>query len=241
MISIQLFRYRIGVFNSTKYKRTNCRKLESRSFCDRKYITTATSLLILFSIIGLFIKQLESHPYNYVTVNIVCNVNTSLVTEYSFDDDNIVSSAVWFGYTGNFYARYTNGNILNSVKGLKAYHVNIRSLKNKVNEVKNIIETVNPHIMGCSECELTNEYDSKQLASLKIPGYQIILPKSWELHGYARVVVYIKKSLKYERIDTLEDEHLQTIWLKCGFKNSKPGFFCNGYRNHKSKIGDSLQ
>ena len=54
-------------------------------------------------------------------------------------------------------------------------------------------------------------------------------------------MVYIKKSLKYERIDTLEDEHLQTIWVKCGFKNSKPGFFCNGYREHKSNIGESLQ
>ena len=38
-----------------------------------------------------------------------------------------------------------------------------------------------------------------------------------------------------------EDEHLQTIWIKCGFVSSKQGFFCHGYREHKSNLGDSVQ
>ena len=49
--------------------------------------------------------------------------------------------SVWSSFTGNFFARYVHGNISNSAKGLKAYHVNIRSLKNKIGEIKNITES----------------------------------------------------------------------------------------------------
>ena len=240
MIANQLYRYRIGIFNLTKCSGTKCRKLESKSYCDRIHFIFM-SLLIYFSIIGFLNRQMDRHHSKHFTVDTACNVNTSLVAKYYFKNDMIDSDLVWFGFIGNFYARYINGNILKSAKGLRAYHINVRSLKNKVNEIKDVMESVSPHILGCSECELKNEYDAKQLKSLKIPGYQLILPKSWELHGYARVVVYIKKSLKYDRIDTLEDDHLQTIWLKCGFQNTKPAFFCNGYREHNSNIGGSLE
>ena len=67
------------------------------------------------------------------------------------------------------------------------------------------------------------------------------MPKSWEAHGYARVVVYVKKSLKFQRMDILEDDHFQSIWIKCGFMNSKQGFYCHGYREHTSNIGRSIQ
>ena len=125
--------------------------------------------------------------------------------------------------------------LLNTQKGLKVLQFNIRSLKNK-----QIIQEKSPHMLGCSECELVNSYHNDQLNSLKIPGYQLLLPKSWESHGYARVVVYIKKSLKFERMDVLEDDHLQTIWIKCGFVNSKKGYFCHGYREQKSNLGESI-
>ena len=36
-------------------------------------------------------------------------------------------------------------------------HLNIRSVKNKVLEVKNIVKQHNPHIFGLSECELKKE------------------------------------------------------------------------------------
>ena len=168
-----------------------------------------------------------------VSVGVFSSVNTTFVLMYN-------NQLVWSNLTGNFYARYMHGNILNA-KGLNAYHVNIRSLKNKVDEIKILTENLKPHILGCSECELRNEYKEEQLKSLKVPGYQILFPKSWDLHGYARVVVYIKNTLHYERISSLEDEHLQTVWVKSGFKNTKPGFFCNGYREHKSNLGVGMQ
>ena len=39
----------------------------------------------------------------------------------------------------------------------------------------------------------------------------------------------------------IEDEHLQTIWVKFGLKNSKAGYYCHTYREHTSNLGNSLQ
>ena len=75
----------------------------------------------------------------------------------------------------NFRARYINGNI---VRGIKNIHVNIRSLNNKLSEVKHFILKEKPHIFGMSETEVYRGWHSE--ATLKIPGYDILLPLSWD-------------------------------------------------------------
>ena len=60
------------------------------------------------------------------------------------------------------------------------------------------------------------------------------------MHGYARVAVYVKNSFEYVRVPELEDEHLQSIWVRGGFKNSKHGFYCHMYREHSSNIGGTI-
>ena len=49
----------------------------------------------------------------------------------------------------NFEARYKHGNI--QKKGILNMHLNIRSLKNKLCEVKNVIKQHSPYILGLSE------------------------------------------------------------------------------------------
>ena len=111
-------------------------------------------------------------------------------------------------------------------------HINVRSLRNKVSEVKNVIKQHNPHIIGISEAELTKDrVDEKRL---KIPGYDILYPKSWAEHGYARVVMYVKKTFKYQQVHELEDDQVQSVWIKGGQRNSKNIFFCHAYREHLS-------
>ena len=82
----------------------------------------------------------------------------------------------------NFWARYTNGNRQNQ-KGIKSLHLNIRSLVNKVCEVKHLVQEHSPHIFGLSECELKKidgKFDERRL---KVPGYDLIFPqitgKTW--------------------------------------------------------------
>ena len=93
---------------------------------------------------------------------------------------------------GNFYGRYINGNGNNSPESVKVYHLNIRSLFNKVMEVKKITCDLKPHMLGLSEVELSKNLAGFNLDKLKVPGYQLLLYKSWELHGYARIAVYVR-------------------------------------------------
>ena len=137
----------------------------------------------------------------------------------------------------NFLAKYVNGN---RVKGIVNAHLNIRSLNNKLNEVKNLIKQHRPHIFGLSECELRKTSATFDEKKLKIPGYKILFPKSWLVEGYARVVVYVRESLEFEHLHDLEDEQVQSVWLRGGYRNGKKIIFCHGYREHTNSLGNSL-
>ena len=100
-------------------------------------------------------------------------------------------------------------------------HINIRSLSNKVGEIKNIIKDHKPHILGLSECELKKHNNFYDESKLKIPGYHLILPKSWNESGHARVAVYVKKNFEFEQVLGLEDSRVQSIWIRGGFKGGK--------------------
>ena len=78
------------------------------------------------------------------------------------------------------------------------------------------------------------------LDNLKIPGYDILFPKSWDVHGFARVVVYVKKTFKYEQVHNLEDNIVLSVWLKGSFKNSKSVYYCPAYREHASALGETI-
>ena len=132
--------------------------------------------------------------------------------------------------TSNFLARYLYGNIVQ--KGISNFHLNIRSLQNKVQEIKMIINEKSPHIFGISEAELKKT--DVNVENLKIPGYDLLFPKSWESFGYARIVVYVKNTLNYEHISDLEDDSVQSIWLTASFQKSQNIYFCHGYREHMS-------
>ena len=81
-------------------------------------------------------------------------------------------------------------------------------------EVKNIAKVHKPHMFGLSECELHNYGGNFDEKILKIPGYTTIFPRSWAASKYARVIVYIRSSLYFEQIEDLQDEHVQSMWLK---------------------------
>ena len=139
--------------------------------------------------------------------------------------------------TSNFQAKYLYGN---KNRGIYNAHLNIRSLNNKMCEIKKLGKEHSPHIFGLSECELRkvdNQYDESKL---KLPGYDVLFPKSWMKHGFARVIVYVKKSLEYEQVHDLEDDQVQSVWLRGGFKNARKIYFCHGYREHTSCLGNSL-
>ena len=138
----------------------------------------------------------------------------------------------------NFEARYKNGNIQKQ-KGIVNMHLNVRSLQNKVVEVKRLIKDHNPHIFGISEAELYKDRIDETI--LKIPGYNILFPQSWSQFGYARTLVYVKKTFKCQQVHALQDGRVQSVWLKGGYRNCKDIYFCHAYREHLSKETSSVQ
>ena len=140
----------------------------------------------------------------------------------------------------NFLARYLNGNGNKPNRGLKNLHVNIRSLKNKISEVKMIVKEHHPHLIGLSECELYKFGNNYDVEHLKLPGYELLFPKSWDKFGFARVVLYVKKTLEFKQVFDIEDDRIQSIWVQAGFKNSRKIYYCHNYREHTSSLGSSL-
>ena len=69
----------------------------------------------------------------------------------------------------------------------------------------------------------------------------MIFPKSWSVFGFARIVMYVKSTMSFQALDELEDDTVQSIWIKCGSKNSKKILFCHAYREHTSSLGSSIR
>ena len=255
MVDINVYRSRIGSFNQCG--RNSKVKLEK--MFRKKYSENDKTGVFLLSILNVAIKLVlilvllhpgylqhgDSSPKSY-TSQCPCWVLPTtahpLASLGTRTWSRSAQSAIQFQRRGkkqssNFLAKYVNGN---RTKGIYNAHLNIRSLNNKINEVKNLIKQHKPNILGLSECELRkvdNIYDEKKL---KIPGYALLFPKSWSSQGFARVVVYVKDSLEYEQLHDLENEQVQSVWLRGGYKNGKKIYFCHGYREHTNSLGGSL-
>ena len=140
----------------------------------------------------------------------------------------------------NKYAKITYGNKTSSGRGIKNLHLNIRSIRNKMSDIKHLIHKEKPHLFGLSECEVRREknFDERQL---KVPGYDLLLPTSWSARDEARVLLYVRSTLDYERLFELEQASVQSIWIRGGFRNGKKIVFCHTYREHTNSLGISLK
>ena len=240
MIDINLYRFRIGTFRQKNKARKFLRKYEltrngysSSENISRTAITKYIKIiLILFLLFGTSTRELRNiHPCH-------CQRTSSQHIFKGFETTEFFTCSK---EVGNFWARYTQGNKQAPRRGIMNMHLNIRSLSHKVFEIKNIVKQHHPHIIGLSECELRKQGGHYDESALKVPGYTLLFPKSWSSHGFARVVVYVKKTLEFEQIGELEDDLVQSIWLRGGFKNSKMLYFCHCYREHTSTLGNSIR
>ena len=234
MIDIVSYRQRIGSFNQNI--KVNKSKVTDKP--SSRETSTPIKKLIKLSLI-IFILQTNLPKKDDKILYTKLQNATHLPLKKLGDSNQLELREIGKKSSVNFQARYVNGN-QNKKKGVYNVHLNIRSLSNKISEVKCIIKEHSPHILGLSECELrksSKEFDERKL---KIPGYDLLYPSSWQVHGYARVVMYIKSSLHYTQVHDLQDCTVQSIWIKGGFKNCRKLYFCHAYREHTSTLGNSL-
>ena len=238
MIDIQTYRHRIGYFNQvstairlkkSRYMHFKSDKLDPRSISIKKVLIYSISLILVcfyqeslnFQVKGILsCYGFQAGSYSRVSIK---PFQVHVIQTWS-ENPNVYLT---FSFkSSNKYAKATYGNRDHLRRGVKNLHLNIRSLRNKLSDVKLLIKQHKPHIFGISECELkkTNNWD---LNHLKIPGYDLLLPKSWDIHGFARIVIYVKSTVEYEQITELEHDLIQSIWIELGFKNCKKVMYCH--------------
>ena len=79
----------------------------------------------------------------------------------------------------------------------------------KLNEIKQFIEAKRPHCFGVIESDFystssnvnrAKKYTTEEIREkLRIDGYKIEFPKTWEIHGQARLICYVSDDIKYSR------------------------------------------
>ena len=127
MIDLELYRQRIGIFRQRIRKTVkNC--------------TSKSQKWAIFSKMVWIYSYLVLGIVSQVLVNVSSSYENSLEVKSTFHlptQEEYISWKSWSKFTGNFHARYLNGNGRNS--GVRVFHLNIRKLQNKVSEIKNVI------------------------------------------------------------------------------------------------------
>ena len=183
MIDIDLYRIRIGTFSTKKWNKKTILSSFDNVSDDKSGVKILSGLQFILKII-LIVSFL---PVWYTDVNLGKQtldtgdppVQHALGHQHLGVDSPLPRLIRTFSdqLKPNFQARYKYGNIP-KMKGLKNIHLNIRSLAQKMTEVKNIIQEQKPHIFGLSECELKKIDGNFDEEKLKVPGYELLFPQS---------------------------------------------------------------
>lgn len=90
-------------------------------------------------------------------------------------------------------------------------HINIRSLRNKVEEIKILLNICRFEILAITETYLDKKIDNKQL---EIENYKIIRRDRSTGQVGGGCLIYISDNICSSRLKSLETEDIEGIWLK---------------------------
>ena len=100
-------------------------------------------------------------------------------------------------------------------------------LINKREDIKEIINTHKPLVLGLGEAQFKSDHD---LAEVQQPGFTLHLDSSQASLGVSRCAVYTHESLAVKRRHDLETEGIYTVWLQLGLPHQKEILVMCGYR-----------
>ena len=116
-------------------------------------------------------------------------------------------------------------------KGLHVIHLNVRSLFNKISELKIIAKKSNAAVICITESWLSDYHTDN---SVRIEGYSL-LRKDRPSHG-GGVCAYIRDGIGYNPRNDLSCENQEDLWFEILLKKSKPLYIGVIYRTDKNKI-----
>ena len=89
---------------------------------------------------------------------------------------------------------------------------------NRINTIQQIVNQHNPDIFTIHEA---NIYDTDNLNLIQIQNYNMEIDNLLETNKLARVVTFIKKEIKYTRLQDLESKIEPVIWLQIHQQGNK--------------------
>ena len=100
----------------------------------------------------------------------------------------------------------------------------------KKSEIENVLQQYRPEIFIITEANLKEELNEYER---KIPGYDLLLPKTMSEHKIARIVVLVKEGVQIKLMEQFMDNMVSAIWFKIGTKGNKPMLVGAVYREHQ--------
>ena len=255
-ISIQAYRCRIGTFvpkflqiptkNNYKYFPTINENQTTEYTTKRKFLLYIVLLLFfLFPLVNFFLVQSNIQSYNHpiypdfftYSSQLDTFSNTSLsgrITSdiafnfiLSFGINSLAAST--FTMITNFQSKCKHGN--RRAGGIKISHWNKGPgfLQNKIPEIKNIVNGLNPHILGISEANLHQNHDHNLVELEDYLMHTCPTIDNLSLKT-SRVVVYTHKSLVVKPRPDLMSDKYASIWMEVGLPHHKKFLICQTYR-----------
>ena len=128
-----------------------------------------------------------------------------------------------------------------NLKGLTIFHLNIRSLFYKLDQVKLMLMQANIDLMYITETWLNDNISNHELA---IQGYKLVRKDRSTKRG-GGIIAYIRNDIDYEEIDDTQagetqGPQIETLWIKMNFKHTRTILLCIMYNPPNCSIKNAL-
>ena len=133
MIDLSSYRQRIGSFYQFcgKTKTILHKSCKRTALIDKSFYFKSVFSIFLYICLTTIIIICSQHGYNSESRLAFGPVIENYNSPWNFE---IHFWTIWTHFSGNFMARYFNGN--GRENGIRVYHLNVRKLQHKVSEIK---------------------------------------------------------------------------------------------------------
>ena len=253
-ICTTLWRSTIGSFNQ-KYLKTP-KTLRKRKMKKSEGIIRLKLLFTILSLLSSFYYAEFENPQN--ELENPRNLPKKQLCLNSINQDRVINQSMRgvsmsYSITNNNSAIHAiNGNRKRTGYKISFWNCRRKLLNsetyetNKFVDVKCFIQKYKPHVMGIIESDIysptymgkRSKFTTLEVRSkLKIEGYSLVFPESWNQHGQARIVAFVSDELVFkQKIEDPKYSELPNITLEIGLGKEKKTNLNLFYREWTSGI-----
>ena len=125
------------------------------------------------------------------------------------------------------------------VRGFKIAHLNVNRLRNKLDDIQNLLSLHSFHVLTISETWLNSDISDDEIA---IPGYSTIRKDRHSVHKSCGggLIAFIRNGIPYLPRFDHSDDNIERLWLEIRRPNCKKLLICCVYRPDDQSIDDFL-